>query len=175
MVKVLLRLAKEETTPEEQEQVTTIIAGILEQAQALGHTHAARETHERLLTGFHPIDMARNIVRNFLQRIAERFQKQTPQPTGEPDTDNWQSFDDWAQGFADTVAQTEIHSAIERAVLDELSAQEERTVTWITQPGACKLCLENEAQGAIPIGDLFPSGDEAPPAHPYCRCSLGVP
>ncbi|MBV8061465.1 MAG: phage portal protein [Alphaproteobacteria bacterium] len=33
-------------------------------------------------------------------------------------------------------------------------------------------CLKNEAAGAIPLDDDFPSGEQAPPAHPACRCSV---
>lgn len=33
-------------------------------------------------------------------------------------------------------------------------------------------CRGNEAAGPIALDDDFPSGDEAPPAHPNCRCAL---
>jgi hypothetical protein len=33
-------------------------------------------------------------------------------------------------------------------------------------------CTINHEKGAIPIGEAFPSGDPAPPAHPRCICSL---
>jgi hypothetical protein len=35
-----------------------------------------------------------------------------------------------------------------------------------------ELCLANEAAGVVPIGELYPSGDAAPPGHPNCRCCL---
>jgi hypothetical protein len=35
-------------------------------------------------------------------------------------------------------------------------------------------CLENEAAGVIPFNEPFPSGDEGTPAHPRCRCSIGL-
>lgn len=38
--------------------------------------------------------------------------------------------------------------------------------------GADDICAENSAQGAIDIGDDFESGDNAPPAHPNCRCGM---
>jgi hypothetical protein len=37
----------------------------------------------------------------------------------------------------------------------------------------CEVCEENEGVGAIPLEDVFPSGDEHPTAHPSCECSLG--
>jgi len=33
-------------------------------------------------------------------------------------------------------------------------------------------CQENEDEGPIALGEDFPSGDDAPPAHPNCRCAL---
>ena len=33
-------------------------------------------------------------------------------------------------------------------------------------------CATNEAAGEIPLEQIFPSGDVAPPNHPNCRCSL---
>ena len=35
-----------------------------------------------------------------------------------------------------------------------------------------EVCAENEAVGPIKVGDVFPSGGDAPPAHPNCRCWL---
>lgn len=47
-------------------------------------------------------------------------------------------------------------------------------VLWMTQQDELvdDDCLENEAAGAIPLGEAFPSGHDAPPAHPNCRCYL---
>ena len=36
----------------------------------------------------------------------------------------------------------------------------------------CTLCADNEAEGPIPVGEIFPSGDYAPPGHPECQCYL---
>lgn len=36
----------------------------------------------------------------------------------------------------------------------------------------CDDCELNEQQGAIPLGQTFQSGEDAPPAHPNCRCSI---
>jgi SPP1 gp7 family putative phage head morphogenesis protein len=35
-----------------------------------------------------------------------------------------------------------------------------------------EICEENESAGAIGLDDVFPSGDDCPPAHPNCRCAL---
>jgi hypothetical protein len=41
---------------------------------------------------------------------------------------------------------------------------------WNMAAEACDECRENEEAGRIGIDDVFPSGDEIPPAHPACRC-----
>lgn len=44
---------------------------------------------------------------------------------------------------------------------------------WELGEEACELCEANAAQGQVGLDGVFQSGDEAPPAHPNCRCSLG--
>jgi ADP-ribosyltransferase exoenzyme len=54
-------------------------------------------------------------------------------------------------------------------------------VEWSTADDAkvCRTCLANEAQGPVPLGTAFASGDDGPPGHFRCRCALqpasGVP
>ena len=43
---------------------------------------------------------------------------------------------------------------------------------WLAGPGACDDCQDNEDQGPIDLDDEFDSGDDAPPAHPNCRCAV---
>jgi hypothetical protein len=43
---------------------------------------------------------------------------------------------------------------------------------WSPDAEACPICLDNAAQGTIPIDDVFASGDDAEPAHPNCECSV---
>lgn len=45
---------------------------------------------------------------------------------------------------------------------------------WLTagDERVCPICVPNEAAGWIAIDDTFPSGHEAPTAHPACRCDI---
>lgn len=43
---------------------------------------------------------------------------------------------------------------------------------WLAAPDSCDECLDNEDDGALDLDDDFSTGDDAPPAHPNCRCSL---
>lgn len=44
---------------------------------------------------------------------------------------------------------------------------------WSTSgDNPCQDCQDNEDEGSIPLGQDFQSGDDAPPAHPNCRCVI---
>jgi hypothetical protein len=42
----------------------------------------------------------------------------------------------------------------------------------VLAPDPCEICIENDDAGAIPIDELFPSGDLRTPFHPNCRCAV---
>lgn len=76
------------------------------------------------------------------------------------------------------IAETEVAAAESNGALEglkELNSSTSMTVlkTWDTAGDPCDDCQDNEDQGAIPLDDEFNSGDDAPPAHPNCRCALG--
>lgn len=78
---------------------------------------------------------------------------------------------------ADTIAETETADAMMQA--DLAGWKESGVVTskvWLlsNDEGVCDECEGNEAQGEIPLDDDFDSGDDAPPAHPNCRCSMAA-
>ena len=77
---------------------------------------------------------------------------------------------------AELIAQTEIARANQVGVLESYHAAQDAGVKvlkeWLPDAEACEVCLENADAGAIPIEDDFPSGDDAPPAHPHCECAL---
>lgn len=43
---------------------------------------------------------------------------------------------------------------------------------WLPDAEACPICEANAEQGVIPIDEDFDSGDDSPPAHPNCECSM---
>lgn len=71
---------------------------------------------------------------------------------------------------ADIAAQYETGTAFE-SIRDALARQQGMTYKrWETMrdPRVEAICLHNEAAGTIPIGQVFPSGDQRPLAHPRC-------
>ena len=49
-------------------------------------------------------------------------------------------------------------------------------VRWLIDPtqGPCPDAQDNALAGAVPVGEVFPTGDACPQAHPGCRCLLVV-
>lgn len=78
---------------------------------------------------------------------------------------------------AETIARTETSAANNRASLQAYTSRGVEGKRWMTSGfdvdnGQIGPCVENEAAGVIRLGDTFPSGDDAPPAHPRCRCTI---
>jgi SPP1 gp7 family putative phage head morphogenesis protein len=74
---------------------------------------------------------------------------------------------------ARTIAITEITRASSAAAMEVYRARGVHSTRWATKEDAHvdHICEANEAQGPVPIGTPFESGDLFPPAHPECRCA----
>lgn len=151
------------------------LVGILEQAQAIGREHARDEAHERGISwggNFgNLLSSAWDIVTNFVSRIGDWVASWKTEHAGQEPTEA--ETQEKIEGLANTVANVEVQSAVEQAATESLRGQGHRTKKWHIQPGACAVCKANAAQGSIPIGEQFESGDEQPPAHDKCGCSVG--
>jgi hypothetical protein len=81
---------------------------------------------------------------------------------------------------ADLIARTEVFNINNDVALASFkTARDQSGVAmlkeWITGgDDPCEDCLSNEAAGPISLDDDFPSGDDAPTAHPRCSCELSV-
>lgn len=47
------------------------------------------------------------------------------------------------------------------------------TKVWLASPGACPECVDLDETTA-PVDEPFGNGDDAPPAHPSCRCAIAI-
>ena len=73
---------------------------------------------------------------------------------------------------AETISRTEVaRSHIEGQMIAYREAGVEKK-QWILGDEACDECQANADEGVIAFDDAFPSGDDAPPAHPNCLCDL---
>ncbi len=85
-------------------------------------------------------------------------------------------FTDAIDNRADTIATTEIASAFNAGASALAVAAKQQGVVvekmWSAEPDACDICQGNADQGWIDDDEAFDSGDDAPPGHPWCRCSL---
>lgn len=70
------------------------------------------------------------------------------------------------------IARTEVSRASHEAELLSYKQNGLKEVEWFTEPTAeDEACIGNHAK-VVKIGNSFPSGDEQPPAHPNCICTL---
>ena len=84
--------------------------------------------------------------------------------------DTFEQFSDVRAGM---IAQTEVNDAYNTGRDSTARAAGMDEKSWETESGdPCPVCVENEDEGWIDIDDTFPSGDDAPTAHPNCQCSL---
>jgi hypothetical protein len=84
-----------------------------------------------------------------------------------------ETYSRFSTSRADMIAQTELNDAYNagRYELANIIGMGEKA--WITESGdPCEDCLDNEAEGFIPMMQAFSSGDRMPTAHPKCYCSL---
>jgi hypothetical protein len=74
------------------------------------------------------------------------------------------------------IAHTEIANANSQGALEGYKAAADTGITvlkeWLLGGDPCPICQDNADAGPIPLDDQFPSGDDAPTAHPKCECAL---
>lgn len=90
-------------------------------------------------------------------------------------TDALRSSYAFSEDRAEVIADYEMRNAINQGELQTWKASGVVTgKEWLlsNDDGICDICNANAAQGQVGIEDSFSSGDDAPPAHPNCRCSL---
>lgn len=75
---------------------------------------------------------------------------------------------------ADLITETETAYAMSLVEMETFKKNGIKKHHWVVQQDelTCGVCLDNEAVGDIEIGQEFPNGVEAPPAHVNCRCFL---
>lgn len=164
-----------------QEEATQKIADLLQQGRELG-VQWAKEMLDRqqraISIGKGAIgsmfDRAKAIVSGIVDRVAQAVSDIDVEDNDESAVED--VIDDLVSSMPDMIAGTEMQTAVESAVYDELAAQDVLpTVVWVTEPGACQLCRDNEQMGVVPLGTSFADGSSYPPAHPNCRCHLEMP
>ena len=83
-----------------------------------------------------------------------------------------ETFEDFSETRATMIAQTEANDAYNSARSDIAKSLDFDEKRWDPDGEACPECQGNADAGWIDIGDDFPSGDDAPTAHPNCDCSI---
>jgi hypothetical protein len=160
-----LYATRKQPTQEDKESAAHTLAGILEQAQAIGHAHATDEVARSIAWGgkfTNVLNSAWDIVTTFVSRIADWFTQQQAAGEDVSDSDLAEKID----SLAEQVGGFEVAAAIEESVLQELTFAGVQMVKSAAQPGACEDCQDKADADPVPINDFEP-----PPYHGKCRCS----
>lgn len=82
--------------------------------------------------------------------------------------------EDMTRYRAELIARTETCESFSYAAVETYRRNGITKVRWLTagDDNVSDQCRSNEAAGAVPIDEAFPSGHEYPPSHPACRCAL---
>jgi hypothetical protein len=90
--------------------------------------------------------------------------------------DNIEESTAFSRERAELVAHTEVRRANSMGALEGYQESKDAGVNlqkeWVVDVDPCPICEENGDEGAIDLDDEFPSGDDAPPAHPNCECAI---
>jgi hypothetical protein len=103
------------------------------------------------------------------QVVAEAIQNKNGIPSLAKNILN--EFENMTKYRSQMIARTETCSALEQSFLDRAAAMGIEGKEWVTFD-PCDICAANGDEGIVPLDHTFSSGDDAPPAHPQCRCAL---
>lgn len=84
------------------------------------------------------------------------------------------SFADANDVRAHMIAQTELNDAYNQSLMHFGQQAGAKKKSWLVDLAPCIVCIENAADGEIGLDEEFASGDDAPPAHVNCMCSIMV-
>lgn len=80
-------------------------------------------------------------------------------------------FENMSKFRSQMIARTETCDALEQSFLTRAADMGITGKEWVTFD-PCDICAANGDEGVVPLDHVFSSGDDAPPAHPNCRCAL---
>lgn len=171
---------------DEQQKLIESIAAALEEAHSIGVGYGqalvGKQERRDKKKDKNFLSMAYAIVVGIVDRVREtisdalsKHKEAKPEEPSSPEQVVQDVVASEIDILPDLVAETEIVGAVESVVLDTLKEADVPQIVWVTNPGACEVCTENEEQGPIDLGKVFASGNAFPPAHPRCRCNLSIP
>jgi hypothetical protein len=157
-------LAESDDEPSDDTPVDTPITDYIGMTADQAATYAAEQT-DSLITGLDATSM---------QSIADAVSTGISEQLGVPGTARLIKtvVDGMSTYRAEMIASTEMNDAMSHAFLKKLKMNAVEYKQWILGPNPCAECEENAEASPIPVDEDFPSGDDAPPAHPNCICAV---
>jgi hypothetical protein len=82
------------------------------------------------------------------------------------------AYREWKTQRIEAAARDQVAAAFARGAY--LAFPEHARLRWLASPspGGCADCEDNALAGDQPTGEIWPTGQLYPPAHPGCRCAL---
>lgn len=116
-------------------------------------------------------ELGRAIAEPLHQRLELAFRSSGEDPAELADALG-AAYREWKTQRIESAAHDQVTAAFSRGAY--LAFPEGALLHWVVDPseGPCPDCEDNELAGDQPKGDVWPTGQLYPPAHPGCRCAL---
>jgi len=124
----------------------------------------------------HSATLVKGLDEETKKRLAHTISKGIENKRGIPglSRDIRNTFTDMSKYRSELIARTETASALSQSSLDSMEDMGINGKEWVTagDSDVSEECEANEAEGVIPVNQVFSGGVMAPPQHPDCRCTI---
>lgn len=138
------RRALENTFPEQADTLRRMLRDAREQYVRRAAVTITNAAHPSVQT---PVDDARQFALDRVRRLTEQQARQ----------------------MTETLSSEAANGTQRKVMVD--AGVEMRRLNTMEDNRVCPVCLDNAAEGFIPLSRPYPSGHMAPPIHPNCRCT----
>jgi hypothetical protein len=116
-------------------------------------------------------ELGRAIAEPLRQRLELAFRSSDEDPAELADVLG-AAYREWKTQRIEAAAHDQVAAAFARGAY--LAFPQGTLLNWVVDPseGPCPDCEDNELAGAQGKGEVWPTGQLCPPAHPGCRCAL---
>lgn len=115
-----------------------------------------------------------SINKTTLDTIADAVSEGIKDQLGVPGTSRLirSAVDNMSKVRADMIATTEMNRAMSTAALDKMNQKGIEYKQIILAGDACDICESCSDEDPIPVDQSYNTGDDGPPFHPNCRCTV---
>ncbi len=160
-----------------------VISPILIQAEIAGKEFAKTmasnteiDTVETPVTNYQKLsdEMSNLVTSSLRQKVSFELQIKSDEEKNRISEELGSSYREWKNEKIESVASDFIYSSFNSGIFS--SFKNGTTLSWLftTDEPECPDCQDNVLQKKQNVGEVWPTGQMHPPAHPGCRCILTV-